>query len=109
MDNNVKKVLKAVPVFAAGIVIGAVATNREKVMNALYYGLDTAMDWVEDLMIKSGLYEEELDTLENLASEDEEFDYGFDFDGPEEILPDEDEMEDETGASPMEKGDWSPT
>lgn len=110
MDNNVKKFLKAVPVLAAGIVIGAVATDREKVKNALIYGCDTAMDWAEELLLKTGIFEEDMDVLEDLVSEEDEEDFDFDdFDGPVEMFPEEDEMEEEADTTPMEKGDWGAT
>lgn len=110
MDNNVKKFLKAVPVLAAGIVIGAVATDREKVKNALIYGCDTAMDWAEELLLKTGIFEEEIDILEDMVSEEDEEDFDFDdFDGPVEMLPEEDEMAEEADTTPMEKGDWGAT
>ena len=113
MNNNVKKFLKAVPVLAAGIVIGAVATDREKVKNTLIYGYDTAMDWMEELLLRSGLFEEEMDILEDMVLEEDEEDFDFDdfddFDGPEEMFPDEDEMAEDTDTTPMEKGDWGAT
>ena len=113
MNNNVKKFFKAVPVLAAGIVIGAVVTDREKVKNALIYGCDTAMDWVEELLLKSGIFEEEIDILEDLVSEedDDEFDLDLDFDfgGPEEIIPEDYDMESDNDGTPMEKGDWGAT
>lgn len=110
MDNNVKKFLKAVPVLAAGIVIGAVATDREKVKNALIYGCDTVMDWAEYLLLKTGIFEEEIDILEDMVSEEDEDDFDFeDFDGPEEMIPEEDVMAEDTDTTPMEKGDWGAT
>ena len=110
MDNNVKKFLKAVPVLAAGIVIGAVATDREKVKNALIYGCDTVMDWAEYLLLKTGIFEEEIDILEDMVSKEDEDDFDFeDFDGPEEMIPEEDEMAEDTDTTPMEKGNWGAT
>lgn len=110
MDNNVKKFLKAVPVLATGIVIGAVATDREKVKNALIYGCDTVMDWAEYLLLKTGIFEEEIDILEDMVSEEDEDDFDFeDFDGPEEMIPEEDEMAEDTDTTPMEKGNWGAT
>ena len=106
MDNIAKKFLKAVPAFVAGIVVGAVATNSDKVKNALNYGIDTALDKIEDLMRKNGVYREEMDILEDMIPDEEDDSVFY---GPEEIIPEEDDMESESDDTPMDRGDWGAT
>lgn len=134
MNKVVKNVLTAVgavavtvkaPVLVAGLVAGAVLTNPEKAKKTAMDGLDKTMGWMEDLLVKSGVPEEDLErvkedvlgkepeTVEDLFSEDE--------DVPEEEVPDhatsEEEVnveadvadDDEDDLTPTEAGNWSAT
>lgn len=56
-------VVKAAPVLAAGVAIGAVLTNPEKVKKTMKDGIDKTMDLVEEFLVKSGVPEEDLERV----------------------------------------------
>ena len=77
-------VVKTVPLLAAGVAVGAVLTNPEKVKSTMKDGIDKTMDLVEEMLVKSGVPEEELErvkhdildkepeTIDDLFSDEEE-------------------------------------
>ena len=80
MDKTVKNVLaavgavalvKAAPVLAAGVAIGAYAANPEKVKKAAMDGLHKTMNFAEDMLVKAGVPEEEMDRVKNKVFERE--------------------------------------
>ena len=107
MNKTVKNVLTAVgavavtvkaPVLVAGLVAGAVFTDPEKAKNTVKNGIDKTLDWVEDLLVKSGVPEEDLERVKDDV-------FGKEPETVEDLFSD-DELFDET---PTERGDWGAT
>ena len=80
MDKKVKNVLTAVgavavvkasPVLALGAAIGAYAANPQKANKAVMDGLNKTMNFAEDMLVKAGVPEEELERVKNKVFEKE--------------------------------------
>ena len=80
MDKKVKNVLTAVgavavvkasPVLALGAAIGAYAANPQKANKAVMDSLNKTMNFAEDILVKAGVPEEELERVKNKVFEKE--------------------------------------